>query len=424
MIETKQTLIRTFQHLDEWNSLLSHLPQTLGSFIEIGTCHGGTFESLSRITTGKKISLDLSNGSFGGIGNQAAILRNQRIASQYKDTHFIDGDSKTIASVTKLASILNGEQVDFMFIDGDHTFKGVLSDFMIYRQFVKQDGFIAFHDIIDSDFHRNAGCFVHDFWSKLKGLEFVSPDNSDVTDNASGIGTHRFGGIGLIKNDFKESNFHIFQVIHDQESINLCIDTYIKENQTYIPTLMLNTENIYFENTIIKKVYETYKFKRTDYIGVTSPLVVKKSMFTIDKLISLCKSDVLNYGSVKCIAGNNLDVWQANGNGKKGTNLHKAAVELNESKTLDFDIFKNKWTCIYCNYFIVKVSIFESYVSSVLIPVMEWLQTSKWTKWNDPSVGLFHRNKWYPISVFVCECMFGTFLSRKKHNITDLRDSK
>jgi hypothetical protein len=416
-----QELKNAFQHKNEWFSLLKAIGP-LESFIEIGTCKGGTFESLAAVTSGLKISIDLATGRFGGIGTEAAENRNKRIKRKFRQCHFIDGDSSKIDTVKQLASILGNSQVDFLFIDGDHAYRGVLTDFMLYRQFVRQGGFIAFHDIIDSEFHRNAGCYVHELWQKIgsRGTEFISPDNTDVTKDAEKIGTNRFGGIGLLKNDFSESRHHIFQVVHDNESIKICVDT-VKD---YIPTLMYNTDTVFFENAIIRRVYEQYRFKKNDYVGITSPILTRKTLTTIDYLISKCGEgvDVLNYGNLHSIAGSNLDVWKHNGNGRQGTNLYLAAVELNDSRVLKFNIFKRSWTCLYCNYFVCKVAIFETYVKTILIPVMDWLPTTRWCTWNDSKLGLYHRKKWYPISVFLLECMFGTFLSTKAYTIKSLRD--
>jgi len=43
---------------------------------------------------------------------------------------------------------LNGEPLDFLFIDGDHTYEGVKRDFEMYSPLVRNGGIIAFHDIV------------------------------------------------------------------------------------------------------------------------------------------------------------------------------------------------------------------------------------------------------------------------------------
>jgi hypothetical protein len=60
-------------------------------------------------------------------------------------------------------------EVDFLFIDGDHSYEGVKKDFEMYSPLVKSGGLIAFHDIVDTDLIRSAGHGVHIFWRQLKG---------------------------------------------------------------------------------------------------------------------------------------------------------------------------------------------------------------------------------------------------------------
>ena len=48
----------------------------------------------------------------------------------------------------RLVKATGGKPLDFLFIDGDHAFKGVKSDFQLYSELVRPGGLIAFHDII------------------------------------------------------------------------------------------------------------------------------------------------------------------------------------------------------------------------------------------------------------------------------------
>jgi predicted SAM-dependent methyltransferase/cephalosporin hydroxylase len=59
-------------------------------------------------------------------------------------------------------------EVDMLFIDGDHSYEGVKDDFNSFSPLVKENGFIVIHDIIDSEYHRERGCFVAKFWNELK----------------------------------------------------------------------------------------------------------------------------------------------------------------------------------------------------------------------------------------------------------------
>jgi cephalosporin hydroxylase len=91
-----------------------------------------------------------------------------RIYLLRRDSH----DPKTLEEVK---GILDGQKVDFLFIDGDHTYNGVKQDFEMYSPLVKEGGIIAFHDIVCHDPSENVG--VPEFWNliknKYKHLEIV-----------------------------------------------------------------------------------------------------------------------------------------------------------------------------------------------------------------------------------------------------------
>lgn len=157
----------------------------LNNFIEIGTKLGGMFYLLSNIISGKKISIDLVDGKFGGwILKQHPYLgdvyakRDMFFKSQYQlsNSHMIQGNSHDPKIKTELVKILNADNkrdfASLLFIDGDHTYRGVKNDYLIYRDYVKKGGLIVFHDINDSEHHRKMNCEVHKFWNELKGEKY------------------------------------------------------------------------------------------------------------------------------------------------------------------------------------------------------------------------------------------------------------
>jgi len=77
-------------------------------------------------------------------------------------------------------------KLDFLFIDGDHTYEGVKRDFKMYSSLVKKGGIIAFHDIVEHD--PNSKCKVNRFWNEVKNdyesLEIVE----DKKQKWAGIG--------------------------------------------------------------------------------------------------------------------------------------------------------------------------------------------------------------------------------------------
>lgn len=158
------------------------------NFMEIGTDQGGTFAIWSKLSEdGIRISLDLPHGNFGRIGYDVN-KRDNYLRSLGSNVTMIHGSSHDEALKELVKEKIGNEKLDFLFIDGDHTYEGVKQDFEMYKEFVKPGGWIGFHDIKDTEFHRNADCRVDILWNELEGEKIEFVDNSSS-----------YGGIGFIK---------------------------------------------------------------------------------------------------------------------------------------------------------------------------------------------------------------------------------
>lgn len=184
-----------FQKISEFRELLKILikkkPQII---VEIGTARGGTFYSFCRVAspTATLISIDLPDGEFGGGYTEKEMKRISKYALKKQKTHFIRKDSHKSSTKDELKKILNGQLVDFLMIDGDHTYEGVKQDFDLYSDIVKEGGVIAFHDIL---FHPKVpDCQVDKFWNEIKD-EYNSVEFIQRGDDR---GWGEWGGIGII----------------------------------------------------------------------------------------------------------------------------------------------------------------------------------------------------------------------------------
>jgi len=72
----------------------------------------------------------------------------RRLSASHPRAHLIEGGSRARGTIGAVSKALNGNKFDFLMIDGDHTYEGVKADFLHYRQFVREGGLIAFHDIV------------------------------------------------------------------------------------------------------------------------------------------------------------------------------------------------------------------------------------------------------------------------------------
>jgi predicted O-methyltransferase YrrM len=78
----------------------------------------------------------------------------------------IRADSHRQETKERVQRILGGELLDYLFLDGDHTYDGVRRDFEMYAPLVRKGGMIALHDIA---VHKGReDCHVDKFWSEIK----------------------------------------------------------------------------------------------------------------------------------------------------------------------------------------------------------------------------------------------------------------
>ena len=161
-------------------------PKTI---MEIGTSKGGTFYIFTRYLDSASllISLDLPGGSFGG-GYTESHLSLFNDFDREKDLRFIRKDSHQKSTKEEVEIILGEKEIDFLFIDGDHSYKGVKSDFEMYSPLVSENGIIAFHDIVTGPKEIVGG--VPEFWNEIKG----SFHTREIVDNRQQKGF----GIGVL----------------------------------------------------------------------------------------------------------------------------------------------------------------------------------------------------------------------------------
>ena len=156
--------------------------------VEIGTKFGGTFKIWNEVTNAKTISIDLVAGIHGGVTRDDVDNRNKSFINLYGSRcNFIEGDSHQDLTYDLLINILKGQKIDFLFIDVDHTYEGVKQDYEMYKELVSDNGYIAFHDINDTQRHRDRSVYVGKLWNELIGEKIEFNIGAD------------WAGIGVIK---------------------------------------------------------------------------------------------------------------------------------------------------------------------------------------------------------------------------------
>lgn len=181
-------LIRPLQIRYELSELLKILDKKKPKYIlEIGTAYGGTLFLFTRVVSDNAtiISIDLPGGSYGGGYSKARIPLYKEFALKDQQIHLIRKNSHKEETLEEIKDILAGNKLDFLFIDGDHTYEGIKRDFELYSSLVKKNGTIALHDIVKTDIK---GCEVSRFWNEIKSKCENIEIAKDWKQNWAGIG--------------------------------------------------------------------------------------------------------------------------------------------------------------------------------------------------------------------------------------------
>ncbi len=136
--------------------------------LEIGTARGGTLLFLTRLASPHAtiVSVDLPGGMFGGGYNARRKWFYQRFARRRQRLFPFQVDSHSVEALQSVKAALENQPLDYLFIDGDHTYEGVTKDFEMYGPLVRKGGLIAFHDIVEGPSEAVGG--VPQFWREIK----------------------------------------------------------------------------------------------------------------------------------------------------------------------------------------------------------------------------------------------------------------
>lgn len=157
--------------------------------LEIGTAQGGSLFLFTKLAAPDAIiiSIDLPKGEFGGGYEEYKGDFYKTFVRGSQKMYLFREDSHAEHTRKKVEDIIGDRKIDFLFIDGDHTYSGVKTDYLLYSPLVSKTGVVGFHDIVAS----TKGCEVRRFWEETKAkysksIEFIgSPEQ-------------HFCGVGLV----------------------------------------------------------------------------------------------------------------------------------------------------------------------------------------------------------------------------------
>lgn len=118
--------------------------------LEIGSFCGGTLWYWMKYSSGSDIvAIDIPIDDLGQRDEQMKgwLLWNEWAEAVPTVTSFthLEESSSNSNVIEYVKDHIN--PIDFIFIDGDHSYKGVMSDYEIYRPMLSSIGIMAFHDV-------------------------------------------------------------------------------------------------------------------------------------------------------------------------------------------------------------------------------------------------------------------------------------
>jgi len=162
-------------------------------FIEIGSLYGWTLQHFIHYSemNSTALSIDLPVRKFVG-PNDWRVTKQE---DNYKNVwplwakekncklYLINDSSRNAQTLEKAKYIFDNKEIDFLFIDGDHSYSGVKSDYEMYSPLVRKGGIIAFHDIGKNE---EGGCTQ--LWGEIKNTKSIFKEILLDDNHEKGIG--------------------------------------------------------------------------------------------------------------------------------------------------------------------------------------------------------------------------------------------
>ncbi len=181
---------KTDQKRVEILALLARLQQNPPRHLcEIGTSFGGTLFLLAQVSAPDATIISIDLGLPWGRSRVHSRMQN---SSQKIFSLGIDSQSAEALRTTK--SILRDNKLDFLLIDGDHSYEGVQADFLNYSPLMRKGGLIALHDIVP-DYSARLGIEtgtwtggVPNFWRAQQTISKTEEIIEDPDQDGYGLG--------------------------------------------------------------------------------------------------------------------------------------------------------------------------------------------------------------------------------------------
>lgn len=175
MRETKiiDERIALTQEESEFENLLDYyIDLKAKNVLEIGSYFGSSLHHWLYYSqpNARVISVDLPIRKFTGEADERVPVQEYAIKNEWKlwtrrnknKLHLIQEKSQDENTVNAVKSLLGEDKLDFLFIDGDHRYEAVKTDFILYSPLVRKGGLVVLHDI-----GQNEEGGVCKFWDEI-----------------------------------------------------------------------------------------------------------------------------------------------------------------------------------------------------------------------------------------------------------------
>jgi len=174
----------------DMNECLLYLERVydIETVVEIGCYQGGSFAAWSRaLLPARLIGITKDEVELTGFPEKL-----RQADGTMPDVTMVFGLSQEQATYEDVISALDGRKIDFLFIDGGHSWREVQLDFLMYSPLVSEHGVVGIHDV-------NRGAMdVYRFWEGYIQMGYRHVVVSDAAISSGlGIGLVLGAGDGL-----------------------------------------------------------------------------------------------------------------------------------------------------------------------------------------------------------------------------------
>ena len=161
---------------DELKELITVLLKSnnLDRCLEVGLGFFGSTHFLFRQMFENVITIEHNFERIRLFGRNTKKYYNKFVLANGK-SKFYHGTSNGVQKVSDIYT--NESSVDFLFIDGNHSYEQVLADYLMYSPLVKRGGIIAFHDTIYVEGYNED---VPHLMEEIKGGKFTNGDKIET----------------------------------------------------------------------------------------------------------------------------------------------------------------------------------------------------------------------------------------------------